>query len=105
MAYFRGTRLGWHFIGLKLLDDVPAVLVSLASAGRAVEPGVCGSGCCPYPGVLAPAHDGAFVAAAFGSWRATFDDAPPMVEVVGDDGSGEGLTVGNELTRGRDRPA
>ena len=60
--------------------SVPAVLVSLASAGRAVEPGLNGSGFSPKPGVRAPAHDGFGFVAVFGSCRAAFDDAEPIAE-------------------------
>ena len=62
-----------------MCESVPAVLVSLASAGRAAEPGLNGSGFSPNPGVRAPAHDGFAFVAVFGSCRAAFDDAEPIL--------------------------
>lgn len=71
MAYFRVNKVrnrsvNWN-ARLIMRDDVPAVLVSLASGGRAIEPGIRGSGFCPKPGVRAPAHDGGGFVTAFGS--------------------------------------
>ena len=85
--------------------DAPAVLVSLASAGRAAEPGVCAGGL-PEAGVLAPAQGASGLAAiVFGSCRAAFDDAPPMFEFV-EDGGGKcrSSTSADGMTSNGKRP-